>query len=350
MSGHPTTAVRAALPRGLVLVTLLLLLLSACGGDPTADDGAEPGGGGADVAVVDEPTPAQTVLPVDPGGRVGSTPGAEPAPDDPGAAAPVSPLDVGEDVAYALFDCVEDDDVACETAFEYLGGGDGLRVLAEACEDGDAFACDAFDRIVAVVGEGGGDGATEAALTDGAEDPAGEGEVLGYVVVRSDGIATTEGWWAFGDDPDVVVAAIAAEIGAPSSDSGEIPTGDGSGCPGEVHRHVGWEDRLTLTILDDTPYASGRPHLSAWQHDGGDAVFAELQGGDDMTVDVRPGFTTVAELVEAVGGDAIEVYDAPPIGPTYVVEDLGGTVLGELTDITDEGIVQTVFGGYGCGE
>jgi hypothetical protein len=151
----------------------------------------------------------------------------------------------------------------------------------------------------------------------------------------------------FGTDADQTISAITEMVGAPSEDTGWDPFNFPT-CPGEQVRVVRWASLEVFFSDGATDWApAGTPHFFHYGH----SVFAGSGESLDLATEngVRLG-TTVAELKEAYGPDVLVIED-PSFGGLWEVDVPGAGILwGAVNTVTDDGVVESINGGAGCGE
>ena len=322
--------------RVLALLFALLVLAGACGGDGDEEPSS--------VATVDVPSIAETAPTTD-----ATVPEA---PDPPDEVAPAEPFlaGVSAEVGEALGYCAQGARDWCAFVGPQLTN-DQLVEIEDLCGLGDDEACSAAANLSAVGWVAQFDDpepvVTPTTEEPPAEEPADDGFGTGELL--SSGFVIGSDYYPFGTTYEELAAALDAAIGAPISDTGSIPIDAGCPAPGTAYRIVEYSG-LSLTILDESPYASGFAHVAAW------TAFAELPStiapyavlGDAPGQPIVPGATTVFDL-EVQFGDQVEFFD-DEFGPTYALEDSGGRFFGFLDGLADEDLVQSVLAGQGCGE
>jgi hypothetical protein len=161
--------------------------------------------------------------------------------------------------------------------------------------------------------------------------------------------ATGLGDLAFGTDADTAIAALIATIGPADEDSGWIDAFSGFGsCPGTQVRVVRWVSLEAFFSDGPTDWApASTPHLFHYSHSisagGGESLDLATEAG------VRLG-STVLELKTAYG-DGVLIVDDPLFGVVWEVDVAGpGILWGTASAPTDEGTVDSINGGTGCGE
>lgn len=154
------------------------------------------------------------------------------------------------------------------------------------------------------------------------------------LVLRGDGL----GLVALGAAPDAAVAAVTADLGAPTADSGWEPSFSTYGtCPGEQIRGVEWEGLVLLFTDGETPHGDGE-HLFSWRVTGAPPALGTVSG---------LGFgATVADAEELYPG-AVEVVDAEEPFPGFLVIDAEG---GPITAFLEGDVITNLEAGAPCGE
>ena len=156
------------------------------------------------------------------------------------------------------------------------------------------------------------------------------------------GMEIGDGFISLGDDPDGVVAVVAAALGAPTSDSGwgPHPLFDGA-----IYRVVVWGDAFILYFGDDpSDYgAAGVPHFQAYEYFGSPAGIADIEG---LTV----GNTAAELLATPIGPDIDLVFDAIANTPRWQFNPGGGEsfLCYHVSDETAGAIIEGLTAGYPC--
>ena len=217
-----------------------------------------------------------------------------------------------------------------------------LLLVAAACGDDD----DGDDGVAA-------DDTTGESVDEPVDEPAGDEEAVDdaggkdfpvddnetFVRFTALGLDSDTGVLEFGASADEVLERLQGTWGDPTSDTGDSPSGPDCVTEAEQYRRVEW-DGLLLEFLDG--------EFRYWLVSSADqSVIAFV--GDETSVPIQPGQTTVTDLRDALG-EAVEVSDEPPLGASFTITDNWGELGGELTDVSDEGVVQSVRSGIGCGE
>lgn len=154
------------------------------------------------------------------------------------------------------------------------------------------------------------------------------------LVLRGDGLGVVQ----LGADPETAIAAVSAELGAPSVDTGWESSFSSYGtCPGESIRGVEWDHLVLLFTDGDTAYGRGE-HLFTWRLTGAPPALGTARG-----LGYR---ATVADAEELYPGD-VEITEADDPFPGFVqVAAEGGIITGYL----DGDVITNLEGGTGCGE
>ena len=141
-----------------------------------------------------------------------------------------------------------------------------------------------------------------------------------------------------GIEPEAAIAAVSADLGAPTFDTGWVDAGN---CPGTEYREVSW-DGLILQFNDaaDATAPDGGRHFFGYAYSGSDAGLTTTEG-------ISLG-ATVAEL-EAAYDTALSTEDNPAIGPIWQVE-AGLFFGGGLSGIAADNRVTSIQGGIQCAE
>lgn len=163
------------------------------------------------------------------------------------------------------------------------------------------------------------------------------------------GVQAGEVWVPFSEDDDVAVAAIEAVLGAPTKDTGWIPSwGDYGACPEPMMRAVEWGSLITLYTTAENDFWSpeGVQHFYAYNY------FDNAPPLGLLTPEGIGVGSTLADLEAAYPGE-IEVDEA------FFDSSLGfwsyrlatwtgmwGYATGQAADST----ITSINGGQGCGE
>jgi len=153
--------------------------------------------------------------------------------------------------------------------------------------------------------------------------------------------ATGVGLSSFQADPDQSIQYISSILGAPTSDSGwvDAATSPFGVCPGTSVRGVRWGDLLLL--YGDLAAA-----------DGVRAFFGYSLGSTTRPATGKPGGVRTANgltLASTVAAVRTAYPDASIVDGTPPTFDLAGSgVGGTISDISQTGVVTSIYGGTGC--
>jgi hypothetical protein len=213
-----------------------------------------------------------------------------------------------------------------------------LAVLTACGGDDDDPASDTTTTTVGETTTSASDGTTTTTASTSPEDPEATtttgGESPSGLVLRGDGLGLVE----LGASVDAAVAALTAELGAPTADTGWQSSFSSYGtCPGEQIRGVEW-DALVLLFTDGaTRYGSGE-HLFSWRLSGAPPAVGTAAG---------LGFgATVADAQELYPGAVEVVPPEEPFPGFLAIEAEGGTV----TAFLDGDVLTNLEAGAPCGE
>lgn len=165
------------------------------------------------------------------------------------------------------------------------------------------------------------------------------GPDLSGLLLLGDGIGPLR----FGAEADGVVDYLSSFLGAPTHDTGWVDPFEIGLCPGTELRLVSW-GVLTITLGDESDFASGRRHFVAYSYGIDGEIGLEPQG-----LQTEEGITVgspVADLVAAYP-DVLLLPEDDFAGPSYVIDE---SRYGYLTGLEDDDLVTVIFGGQGCGE
>lgn len=139
---------------------------------------------------------------------------------------------------------------------------------------------------------------------------------------------------------------VAERLGPPSSDTGWIsPTSDVGRCPGTAVRVVRWGSLRVYFSDGPTAYGEETSHLFYFNNSS-----AETDEIVDIPTPRGVGLGSSVADLEAAYGDAVTVESSITFGPTFVVDPAGpGILSGTLTVATDDGVITSIAGGFGCG-
>lgn len=161
-----------------------------------------------------------------------------------------------------------------------------------------------------------------------------EGEPAPQIELRGDGLGVID----LGADPEAAIAAVSAELGDPTLDTGwDSPFSRYGTCPGDRVRGVEWDHLVLLFTDGSTPYGSVE-HLFAWRLTGAPPALGTARG---------LGFeATVADAEELYPGE-VEVIEADDPFPAFLTVPVGdGTITGYL----DGDVITNLEAGAPCGE
>jgi hypothetical protein len=151
---------------------------------------------------------------------------------------------------------------------------------------------------------------------------------------------------SFGSDADETVAQISLVLGSPTEDTGWTPTFET--CPGTEARVVRWTSFQAFFTNGATEWApEGTRHFFHY----GQSITA---GGGEL-IDLRTAAgiginSTLGELTSAYG-DRATIVDDPIFGPFWEVDGAGpGVLWGTAGSLGENGMIDSINGGSGCGE
>jgi hypothetical protein len=155
------------------------------------------------------------------------------------------------------------------------------------------------------------------------------------LALRGDGLGVVD----FGAEPESAIAAVAAELGDPRTDTGWEPSSSAYGtCPGEQIRGVEWDGLVLLFTDGDTAQGTGE-HLFTWRVTGAPPAVATVKG---------LGFgATAADAEELYPGDVETVVAEEPFPAFLEIQAEGGLVRAYLDG--DDSITN-LEAGTACGE
>lgn len=150
----------------------------------------------------------------------------------------------------------------------------------------------------------------------------------------------------FGTDADDAIAQLSLILGDPSEDSGWTPAFET--CPGPDARIVRWTSLQAFFTNGATDWApQGTPHFFHY----GNSITAG--GGEVIDLRTSAGIAVgdpIANL-KAAYGDRVTVSEDPLFGPLWEVQvDGAGALWGTAGTATDQGLIDSINGGPGCGE
>ncbi|MGD9703978.1 MAG: hypothetical protein AB7Q42_22135 [Acidimicrobiia bacterium] len=165
--------------------------------------------------------------------------------------------------------------------------------------------------------------------------------VASGLVLRADGL----GGALFGAQADSVIAYINGVAGPPTADSGwvdalESPFG---ACSGPRVRGVQW-GQLQLLFGDESSVSSAPGHFFSYRYGG---FTGQPPAPEGLHTDVGLALgSPLAQIRDAY--PSVTVFEDPLFGVGFTITQ--GGLSGTLTDATDDGQVQVLYGGIGCGE
>jgi hypothetical protein len=203
-----------------------------------------------------------------------------------------------------------------------------LGLLVAGCSDDDEPGADTTTTESTSTTADDASPTTEATTTTTEPAPSG-------LVLRGDGLGVVD----FGAPPDAAVAAVAAELGDPASDTGWEPSFSEYGtCPGDQIRGVEWGGLILLFTDGDTAEGSGE-HFFTWRVIGAPPPVATAKG---------LGFgATPADAHDLYGGQVEAVPAQDPFPAFLRVAAEGGPITAYLDD-TDT--ITNLEAGTPCGE
>lgn len=168
------------------------------------------------------------------------------------------------------------------------------------------------------------------------------GDPLAALVLNPTGIGDI----TFGSDADETVAQLSAVLGSPTEDTGWTPSFET--CPGTEARVVRWTSLQAFFTNGSTEWApAGTPHFFHYSQSvlAGGGVLLELFTGNGIGIR-----STLGELAAAYG-EQVTITDDPIFGPFWEVDTAGpGVLWGTAGAIGDNGMIDSINGGSGCGE
>lgn len=155
------------------------------------------------------------------------------------------------------------------------------------------------------------------------------------IALRGDGLGVVE----LGATPDVAIAAVTAELGEPSKDTGWEPSFSTYGtCPGEQIRGVEWGRLVVLFTDGETTHGAGE-HLFSWRVTGAPPPVSTAKG---------LGFGSTAADAEELYPGQVETVEAEDPFPAFLeIQAEGGLVTAFLDDATT---ITNLEAGAPCGE
>ena len=155
------------------------------------------------------------------------------------------------------------------------------------------------------------------------------------LALRGDGLGVI----AFGAAPEAAVAAVTAELGEPSLDTGWEPSFSSYGtCPGEQIRGVEWGGLVLLFTDGETDHGSGE-HLFTWRVSAAPPPVATATG---------LGYGATAADAEELYPGHVEQFPAEDPFPAFLEIDAEG---GRITAyLDDQDTITNLEAGAACGE
>ena len=150
----------------------------------------------------------------------------------------------------------------------------------------------------------------------------------------------------FGTGVDETVSQLGAVLGSPTEDTGWTPSFET--CPGTEARVVRWTSLQAFFTNGATDWApEGTPHFFHFGQ-------STLAGGGvliDLTTSTGIGINSTLGDLAAAYGDQVRIVDDPVFGPFWEVDVPGAGVLwGTAGAMGDNGMIDSINGGSGCGE
>ncbi len=155
------------------------------------------------------------------------------------------------------------------------------------------------------------------------------------IALRGDGLGVVD----LGARPDEAIAAVRAELGEPTVDTGWEPSSSSYGtCPGEQIRGVEWGGLVLLFTDGRTDHGSGE-HLFTWRVTGAPPPIATHEG---------LGYGATGTDAEELYADTVERVPAEDPFPAFLrIAGEGGRITAYLDD-TDT--ITNLEAGAVCGE
>ena len=155
------------------------------------------------------------------------------------------------------------------------------------------------------------------------------------IALRGDGLAVAP----LGARPDAAVAAVTAELGDPSRDTGWEPSLSSYGtCPGEQIRGVEWGG-LVLLFTDGTTDHGRGEHLFTWRVSDAPPPVATAEG---------LGYGATAADAEELYPGQVETFPAEDPFPAFLhIQAEGGQITAYLDD---QDVITNLEAGATCGE
>ena len=150
----------------------------------------------------------------------------------------------------------------------------------------------------------------------------------------------------FGSDADETVAQLSLVLGSPTEDTGWTPSFET--CPGSEARVVRWTSFQAFFTNGATDWApEGTRHFFHYGQStsAGGGVLIDLTTTTGIGIN-----STLGELASAYGESAT-IVDDPVFGPFWEVDEGGpGVLWGTAGSLGDNGMIDSINGGSGCGE
>lgn len=155
------------------------------------------------------------------------------------------------------------------------------------------------------------------------------------LALRGDGLGVVD----LGTAPESAIAAVAAELGDPSTDTGWEPSSSAYGtCPGEQIRGVEWGGLVLLFTDGDTAEGTGE-HLFTWRVTGAPPAVGTVKG---------LGFgATATDAEELYPGEVETVVAEEPFPAFLEIQAEGGLVRAYLDG---DDAITNLEAGTSCGE
>jgi hypothetical protein len=168
------------------------------------------------------------------------------------------------------------------------------------------------------------------------------GNPLAALILNPTGIGDI----TFGSDADETVAQLSLVLGSPTEDTGWTPSFET--CPGTEARVVRWTSLQAFLTNGATEWApAGTRHFFHYSQSvlAGGGVLIELTTSNGIGIR-----STLGELAGAYG-EQVTITDDPTFGPFWEVDVAGAGVLwGTAGAVGDNGMIDSINGGSGCGE
>ena len=155
------------------------------------------------------------------------------------------------------------------------------------------------------------------------------------LALRGDGLGVVD----LGAAPDAAIAAVTAELGEPSADTGWESSFSSYGtCPGEQIRGVEWGGLVLLFTDGDTDHGSG-DHLFTWRVTGAPPPIATASG---------LGYGATAADADDLYPGQVEHLPAEDPFPAFLEIDAEGGLITAYLD--DQDTITNLEAGATCGE